>query len=860
MQILPCPRYRRLAVIKALLLIACLLLTNLAPAVVARQQAPQPQRDRDIDAAMRATVIDGALNHLNETYVFPEVAKQMESAVRARQQRGEYEAITSAQRLATTLTAHLQEVSRDRHLRVTYSAEPLPVRLGGGESPEEEARRRAQMSWNNFGFEKVERLRGNVGYLEFIGFQDPQWGAETVAAAMNFLAGTDALIIDLRRNGGGSPHMVALLCSYFFDKRTHLNDIYTRPTNRTQQFWTLDTVTGKRYGEQKDVFVLTSKRTFSAAEEFTYNLKNLKRATIVGETTGGGAHPTTFRRINDHFGIGVPMARSINPITKTNWEGTGVAPDIAVSADKALTTAHLEALKRLEAKNPEPQRADLFKSLRASLQRELDERAAPVTNSASAPQATEDVKLPDTPAGKTMTAFLQMLNSGNLETMKRFHTERGDTGENAEQDMNFYNQSGGLKLHSIVNASATEITVLTQAKKDGRWLNLTLNVQPSPPHAIDGIRVQPASAPAGKGATATSNAPPVAPPAPPKVSSEAELVKESAAFLATVAAEDKFSGSVLIARNGKPVFTKAYGLADKQANAANRADTKFNLGSMNKMFTAVAIAQLAEAGKLAFDDKVGKHLPDYPNKEVRDKVTIHHLLTHTGGLGSYWNRKFDERRASIRTVNDYVALFADDALLFEPGARFEYSNAGFIVLGAIIEKVSGKSYFDYVREKIYKPAGMTNSDCYESTEKTPNLAMGYTKNGEAGSGAAARQENSGSRPNRGGPAGGGYSTAEDLLKFANALVANKLVSARYTELLTTGKVAMGRGEARYAYGFGDMRVGGKRAFGHTGGAPGIASSLAIFPENGYVVIVMTNYDPPDMMPTVRRIEQMVAQL
>src|SRR5262249_36093703 len=199
--------------------------------------------------------------------------------------------------------------------------------------PEEQAHFREFLRTSNCGFEKIERLPGNVGYLEFRQFAPPGICADTASAAMNFLANADAVIIDLRRNGGGDPAMVALISSYLFDAEpVHLNDLYFRPDNSTRQWWTLPYVPGKRLGSKKDVFVLTSKRTFSAAEEFTYNLKSLNRATIVGETTGGGAHPGGSRRINDHFAIWVPSGRAINPITKTNWEGTGVTPDIDVPA------------------------------------------------------------------------------------------------------------------------------------------------------------------------------------------------------------------------------------------------------------------------------------------------------------------------------------------------------------------------------------------------------------------------------------------------------------------------------------------------------------------------------------------------
>jgi Periplasmic protease len=191
----------------------------------------------------------------------------------------------------------------------------------------------------NCAFDKVERMPDNVGYVKFDGFMDVDVCAQTVAAAMTFVAGTKALIIDLRQNGGGSPAMVALVSSYLFDHRTHLNDIWTRRTGATEEFWTRDTVAGRRFGGTKPVYVLTSARTFSGGEEFVNDLKVLRRATIVGETTGGGAHPVRGRRVDEHFMMGVPYARAVNPVTHTNWEGVGVTPDVKVPAAAALDTA-----------------------------------------------------------------------------------------------------------------------------------------------------------------------------------------------------------------------------------------------------------------------------------------------------------------------------------------------------------------------------------------------------------------------------------------------------------------------------------------------------------------------------------------
>jgi C-terminal processing protease CtpA/Prc len=314
---------------------------------VTAASAQPEQADLTIDAATRTQAIDTILKRLNESYVFPDVAKKMEESIRERVAKKEYDQITSAKQFATTLTNDLQAVSHDKHLRVRYSFEAIPER-GERREPtaEEREQRKRDLTWMNHGFSKVERLRGNIGYLEFLNFMDEELGADTVAAAMNFVNGTDALIIDMRSNGGGNPAMVALVCSYLFGPEpVHLNDLYWREGNRTDEFWTRKEVAGKRY-LNKDVYVLTSKRTFSGAEEFTYNLKNLKRATIIGETTGGGAHPGGGFRISEHFGMFIPTGRAISPITKTNWEGTGVTPDVSVPADQALLVARIMALKK----------------------------------------------------------------------------------------------------------------------------------------------------------------------------------------------------------------------------------------------------------------------------------------------------------------------------------------------------------------------------------------------------------------------------------------------------------------------------------------------------------------------------------
>ena len=326
-------------------------------------QQPSPAA---LDAPTRQQVIDGAIEHMTRAYIFADVAEKMSVSLRERVAKGEYDNTTSPREFAETLTRHLQEVSHDKHLRVIYNAEGFPPQRSGPPTAEERAQRLADDRRRNFGFQRIERLDGNVGYIELLGFSGAEEVAEAAVPAMNFVSNTDALIFDLRRNGGGSPVTIGLISSYLFDTVVHLNDFYIREFDRTQQFFTKADVQGRRYGEKKPVFVLTSSRTFSAAEEFTYNLKNLKRATIVGETTGGGAHPGGVQRITQHFGIWLPNGRAINPITKTNWEGVGIEPDVKVESAQALQAAHLAALRRIrEGANDDRHRQQLDAAIAA---------------------------------------------------------------------------------------------------------------------------------------------------------------------------------------------------------------------------------------------------------------------------------------------------------------------------------------------------------------------------------------------------------------------------------------------------------------------------------------------------------------
>jgi D-alanyl-D-alanine carboxypeptidase len=321
---------------------------------------------------------------------------------------------------------------------------------------------------------------------------------------------------------------------------------------------------------------------------------------------------------------------------------------------------------------------------------------------------------------------------------------------------------------------------------------------------------------------------------------EADALKALSVRADTLAREDAFTGAVLVAKDNHALFGHAYGPADRKRRIANTIRTRFRIGSMNKMFTAVATLQLVQAGKVKLTAPLGTYLRDYPNRQVATRVTIHQLLTHTGGTGDIFGPEFDAHRTKLRTLADYVKLYGKRGPEFEPGSQWAYSNYGFILLGAVIEKVTGQSYYDYVQQHIYAPAGMTRTGSPPENQAVAGRSIGYTKS----SGTTAWVPNTDTLPYRGTSAGGGYSTVEDLARFARALLSHKLLSPDSTTLLITGKVNARPG-ARYAYGFEDGRdAHGNGWVGHGGGAPGMNGDLKIYPKTGYVVAVLANLDPP----------------
>ncbi|HLK60871.1 MAG TPA: serine hydrolase domain-containing protein, partial [Chthonomonadaceae bacterium] len=455
-------------------------------------------------------------------------------------------------------------------------------------------------------------------------------------------------------------------------------------------------------------------------------------------------------------------------------------------------------------------------------------------------EAQTSATIPDTPAGKQLTAFLTVLNTGKRATLRAFIESNFETPPNApsfvenvtDQHYLLYRQSHGFTVRKIQETASARIKVLAQAKSTGAWMEISVFVtaqppdytQAAPPYHIVGMGV-------GDIETPTEFL-------PDQKLTDAQIRAKADAMMTALVAEDAFSGMVYVAKHGKPLYAKAFGLANRTWNAPNRTDTKFNLASITKMFTAVAVAQLVEQGKLAYSDTVGKVLPDYPNKEVAQKVTLHHLLSHTSGLiGARALVEKGEGPPTVRTIAEMVRPFQQEPLSFPPGQQFDYSNAGFVLLGAIIEKASGQSYYDYVREHIFKPAGMANTDFYELDTDPPNLATGFA-DGPNGT----RLDNIFDLGVKGSPAGGAYSTGEDMTRFQMALVQHTLLSASALETLWTGVTEEPNRSADYGYGAYIERYNGNRIIWHGGGWKGVTNQFDMYPELGYTVVILSNYD------------------
>ncbi len=420
---------------------------------------------------------------------------------------------------------------------------------------------------------------------------------------------------------------------------------------------------------------------------------------------------------------------------------------------------------------------------------------------------------PSTPAGKRARAYVEAFNAGEKEMREFFlnYSAKENLAQSPiDQKLQRYRQMrerlGTLGLQKVEESGESEFSGLFRGSQ-GPLVNLEFDFEKSPPYGLLGIRVEDA----GGGERV---------PAHP-LKDDKELAGAVGKYVSDLSSSDKFSGAVLIARHGRPIFEEAYGYADRERKIPNRIDTHFNLGSVNKSFTHLAIDQLVANGKISLNDPIKKFLPEYPNKEAAEKVTVQQLLDMRSGIGDFFGDRYAAApKAKLRTLEAYLPLFADKPLEFEPGTRQRYSNGGFVVLGLIIEKASGLSYYAYVRNNIFLPAGMTHTDSFEKDSLPPDCAHGYTGEG------AERRSNYETLPEKGSSAGGGYSTVHDLLN--------------YTIALEKGSITPLRAEKREG-----MSI--------AGGAPGLNTSLIWDPRSAYVIVVMSNFDPPSAERVARQI-------
>jgi CubicO group peptidase (beta-lactamase class C family) len=435
----------------------------------------------------------------------------------------------------------------------------------------------------------------------------------------------------------------------------------------------------------------------------------------------------------------------------------------------------------------------------------------------AAARAAPPPAVPDTPAGRVFSAWLAAFNSADRETIQAFDRRHRSEPRDVEQTLGFRRMTGGFTLVRVEKSEPTALSALLQENDSDTVARLEMSVTADDPPRI--VRAELLAVPRPADLQL------------PRLG-EAEALAALAARADALAAADQFAGAVLVARHGKPLLQRAWGLADRESQAPATLETQFRLGSMNKMFTAVATLQLVDAGKLALDDPIGKHLTDYPNPDAAAKVTVRHLLTHTGGTGDIFGPEFEKNRLSLRTHADYVKLYGARPLTHEPGAAQRYSNYGFVLLGALIEKVTGRSYYDHVREAVFEPAGMRATASLPESVEAPGRAVGYLKRD------GRWVPNTDTLPWRGTAAGGGYATAGDLFRFAQALESGTLLSRTRLAEATRPQ------RPNYGFGFGVAGEGPLRSYGHGGGAPGMNGELRVFPELGYVLVALSNLDPP----------------
>lgn len=432
-------------------------------------------------------------------------------------------------------------------------------------------------------------------------------------------------------------------------------------------------------------------------------------------------------------------------------------------------------------------------------------------------QAAQAVPIPDTPAGRFASVFLNAYNSADATELERYNALYGrTTPPQAWIDTHF--MTGRLTPVRIESNGPNQMTVLLSLEIGDAFWQSRIEVDPTDPMKIAVAELGPADRP-----------PEFAIPRLPRF----ELHRKMARKLAQDVAANRFAGTMMVSRHGRVIYQAASGLADRAATTPVTMNTRFRIGSANKMFTAIGVLQLVERGRIALDAPVGTYLRDYPNAEFGRSVTIRQLLTHTGGAGDIFTPEYEARRLQVRTLADYVRLFGNRAPDTSEDGKNAYSNYGFVLLGRIIEVVSGEDYYRYVQNNIFRPAGMNDTGSLPETDSVPNRSRGYTMR----DGRLA--DNADTLPYRGSAAGGGYTTAADLVRFGHALRSGRLLSRELVNQATSPQ----RPDGWYGFGFWIGGQGPTRNWGHGGGAPGMNAAFRVFPDLDAIVVALANLDP-----------------
>ncbi len=454
---------------------------------------------------------------------------------------------------------------------------------------------------------------------------------------------------------------------------------------------------------------------------------------------------------------------------------------------------------------------------------------------------------PATPQGELGRSLLAALNAADAQERDKFAADRFSERALKNQpaaawaaQLNRLSRQGRPLAVGGVSVEAANILGIRVHSPDNHWARLVLFSDRKQADKIGNLFILPIMSPEEEKKTTF----------PAKKMTEAQVIKTIDQQISARAALDRFSGSVLVAKGDRVILRRAVGMAEKSYQVPNTPSTRYHLGSMDKMFTGVAIAQLVQQGKLSFDDTLAKVLPDFPDQAMAEKVTIHQLLTHTAGTGDFIaHPDFHVKRDQLRRLSDHIPLIANQPLYFVPGARFSYSNSGYLLLGLVIERLSGESYENYVARQLFQPAGMTSTSYPELNAVVANRATGYLRDAdEDPMGIGPYRSNIFILGIKGNSVGGGYSNVDDLFAFSKAIKSGKLLDKQLMQTVLAGKVRMvGAGEeGDYGYGFTTRTVGGKTIRGQSGGgaSSGVNSNMEMFEDGSYTVIVMGNYDAP----------------